>query len=177
MSCVSVRLYNVCLHALQRVTLVPDPCTLLIDGVTIGLTSTDILIHMGAEEISWWVRLFSNLHQILTSRWQIRNTKVSYWPTFLCRFIKNRADRFLKLFTWSYFPMKVIGVHSWNWCFALQWNRLRQILTYTEAHAHTAEVNPEGVQIYLFIWDHVLLVIVSMFSCPVTTHCIRLRTR
>uniref|UniRef100_A0A3B4GGN3 DNA polymerase alpha subunit B n=1 Tax=Pundamilia nyererei TaxID=303518 RepID=A0A3B4GGN3_9CICH len=36
----------------QRVTLVPDPCTLLIDGVTIGLTSTDILIHMGAEEIS-----------------------------------------------------------------------------------------------------------------------------
>lgn len=53
MSCVSVRLYNVCLHALQRVTLVPDPCTLVIDGVTIGLTSTDILIHMGAEEISW----------------------------------------------------------------------------------------------------------------------------
>lgn len=36
----------------QRVTLVPDPCTLLIDGVTIGLTSTDILIHMGPEEIS-----------------------------------------------------------------------------------------------------------------------------
>uniref|UniRef100_A0A3Q2X097 DNA polymerase alpha subunit B n=1 Tax=Haplochromis burtoni TaxID=8153 RepID=A0A3Q2X097_HAPBU len=36
----------------QRVTLVPDPCTLVIDGVTIGLTSTDILIHMGAEEIS-----------------------------------------------------------------------------------------------------------------------------
>uniref|UniRef100_A0A3B3ZTL9 DNA polymerase alpha subunit B n=1 Tax=Periophthalmus magnuspinnatus TaxID=409849 RepID=A0A3B3ZTL9_9GOBI len=38
-------------HA-QRVTLVPDPCTLLIDGVTFGLTSTDILFHMGAEEIS-----------------------------------------------------------------------------------------------------------------------------
>uniref|UniRef100_A0A3Q3VXS9 DNA polymerase alpha subunit B n=1 Tax=Mola mola TaxID=94237 RepID=A0A3Q3VXS9_MOLML len=36
----------------QRVTLVPDPCTLLIDGVTFGLTSTDILFHMGAEEIS-----------------------------------------------------------------------------------------------------------------------------
>lgn len=42
------------LNALQRVTLVPDPCTLLIDGVTFGLTSTDILFHMGAEEISWW---------------------------------------------------------------------------------------------------------------------------
>eukprot|EP00066_Takifugu_rubripes_P005908 XP_003970292.1 PREDICTED: DNA polymerase alpha subunit B [Takifugu rubripes] len=36
----------------QRITLVPDPCTLLIDGVTFGITSTDILFHMGAEEIS-----------------------------------------------------------------------------------------------------------------------------
>ncbi|TWW55669.1 DNA polymerase alpha subunit B [Takifugu flavidus] len=36
----------------ERVTLVPDPCTLLIDGVTFGITSTDILFHMGAEEIS-----------------------------------------------------------------------------------------------------------------------------
>ncbi|XP_053735684.1 DNA polymerase alpha subunit B [Synchiropus splendidus] len=36
----------------QRVTLVPDPCTLVIDGVTFGLTSTDILFHMVAEEIS-----------------------------------------------------------------------------------------------------------------------------
>lgn len=36
----------------QRVTLVPDPCTLLINGVTFGLTSTDIVFHMGAEEIS-----------------------------------------------------------------------------------------------------------------------------
>uniref|UniRef100_A0A667WPB1 DNA polymerase alpha subunit B n=1 Tax=Myripristis murdjan TaxID=586833 RepID=A0A667WPB1_9TELE len=36
----------------QRVTLVPDPCTLLIEGVTFGLTSTDILFHMSAEEIS-----------------------------------------------------------------------------------------------------------------------------
>uniref|UniRef100_A0A8B9KVU6 DNA polymerase alpha subunit B n=1 Tax=Astyanax mexicanus TaxID=7994 RepID=A0A8B9KVU6_ASTMX len=36
----------------QRVTLAPEPCTLLIGGVTLGLTSTDILFHMGAEEIS-----------------------------------------------------------------------------------------------------------------------------
>uniref|UniRef100_A0A8C1FU15 DNA polymerase alpha subunit B n=1 Tax=Cyprinus carpio carpio TaxID=630221 RepID=A0A8C1FU15_CYPCA len=35
-----------------RVTLAPDPCTLLINNVTFGLTSTDILFHMGAEEIS-----------------------------------------------------------------------------------------------------------------------------
>lgn len=37
---------------LKRVTLAPDPCTLLIGNVTFGLTSTDILFHMGAEEIS-----------------------------------------------------------------------------------------------------------------------------
>ncbi|KAF7695532.1 DNA polymerase alpha subunit B [Silurus meridionalis] len=35
-----------------RVTLAPDPCTLLIGGVAFGMTSTDILFHMGAEEIS-----------------------------------------------------------------------------------------------------------------------------
>lgn len=36
----------------QRVLLVPEPCTLDIDGVVFGLTSTDLLFHMGAEEIS-----------------------------------------------------------------------------------------------------------------------------
>lgn len=46
--------YSVSVSAPQRVTLVPDPCTLLIDGVAFGITSTDILFHMGAEEISWW---------------------------------------------------------------------------------------------------------------------------
>lgn len=30
----------------------PDPCTLDINGVVLGLTSTDLLFHMGAEEIS-----------------------------------------------------------------------------------------------------------------------------
>ncbi|XP_039909586.1 DNA polymerase alpha subunit B, partial [Hirundo rustica] len=35
-----------------RVLLVPEPCTLDIDGVVFGLTSTDLLFHMGAEEIS-----------------------------------------------------------------------------------------------------------------------------
>ncbi|RXN34576.1 DNA polymerase alpha subunit B [Labeo rohita] len=35
-----------------RVTLASDPCTLLIGNVTFGLTSTDILFYMGAEEIS-----------------------------------------------------------------------------------------------------------------------------
>uniref|UniRef100_A0A8C9SWW5 DNA polymerase alpha subunit B n=1 Tax=Scleropages formosus TaxID=113540 RepID=A0A8C9SWW5_SCLFO len=36
----------------ERVSLVSDPSTLLIGGVTFGLTSTDIFFHMGAEEIS-----------------------------------------------------------------------------------------------------------------------------
>lgn len=36
----------------ERVTLVPDPRTLLIEGVTFGLTSTNIVFDMGAEEIS-----------------------------------------------------------------------------------------------------------------------------
>ncbi|MEQ2262798.1 DNA polymerase alpha subunit B [Xenotaenia resolanae] len=61
----------------QRVTLVPDPCTLLIDGVTFGLTSTDILFHMGAEEISCGTRSdrFSRiLNHMLTQR--------SYYPLY-----------------------------------------------------------------------------------------------
>lgn len=32
-----------------------DPCTLNIDGVIIGLSSTDILFQLGAEEISGYV--------------------------------------------------------------------------------------------------------------------------
>ncbi|OWK17534.1 POLA2 [Cervus elaphus hippelaphus] len=35
-----------------RVQLVSEPCTLSINGVIFGLTSTDLLFHMGAEEIS-----------------------------------------------------------------------------------------------------------------------------
>ncbi|KAM9377081.1 DNA polymerase alpha subunit B [Pholidichthys leucotaenia] len=61
----------------QRVTLVPDPCTLLIDGVTFGLTSTDILFHMSAEEISYGTgsdRLTRILKHILSQR--------SYYPLY-----------------------------------------------------------------------------------------------
>lgn len=39
-------------HKASKVHWVSDPCTLDIDGVIIGLTSTDILFHLGAEEIS-----------------------------------------------------------------------------------------------------------------------------
>ncbi|XP_077388690.1 DNA polymerase alpha subunit B [Festucalex cinctus] len=61
----------------SRVTLVPDPCTLLIDGVTFGLTSTDILFHLGAEEISCGAgsdRFSRILKHILTQR--------SYYPLY-----------------------------------------------------------------------------------------------
>uniref|UniRef100_A0A8C9ZNH4 DNA polymerase alpha subunit B n=1 Tax=Sander lucioperca TaxID=283035 RepID=A0A8C9ZNH4_SANLU len=64
-------------HMQQRVTLVPDPCTLLIDGVTFGLTSTDILFHMGAEEISCGTgsdRFSRILKHMLTQR--------SYYPLY-----------------------------------------------------------------------------------------------
>ena len=30
-----------------------DPCTIVVNGVTIGLTSTDILLHLGSEETVW----------------------------------------------------------------------------------------------------------------------------
>lgn len=36
----------------QRVQFVSEPCTLSINGAVFGLTSTDLLFHMGAEEIS-----------------------------------------------------------------------------------------------------------------------------
>nr|XP_055023182.1 DNA polymerase alpha subunit B [Misgurnus anguillicaudatus]XP_055023183.1 DNA polymerase alpha subunit B [Misgurnus anguillicaudatus] len=61
----------------MRVTLAPDPCTLLIGNVTIGLTSTDILFHMGAEEISSGTgteRFSRIMKHILTQR--------SYYPLY-----------------------------------------------------------------------------------------------
>uniref|UniRef100_A0AAY4E243 DNA polymerase alpha subunit B n=1 Tax=Denticeps clupeoides TaxID=299321 RepID=A0AAY4E243_9TELE len=61
----------------DRVTLVSDPCTLLVDGVTFGLTSTDILLHMGAEMISSAVgsdRFSRIMKHLLTQR--------SYYPLY-----------------------------------------------------------------------------------------------
>ncbi|KAJ7373411.1 DNA polymerase alpha subunit B [Desmophyllum pertusum] len=36
--------------ATERIHFVSDPCTLLVNNVTIGLTSMDILLHLGSEE-------------------------------------------------------------------------------------------------------------------------------
>uniref|UniRef100_A0A8C6E9M2 DNA polymerase alpha subunit B n=1 Tax=Moschus moschiferus TaxID=68415 RepID=A0A8C6E9M2_MOSMO len=62
----------------KRVQLVSEPCTLSINGVIFGLTSTDLLFHMGAEEISSSSgtsdRFSRILKHILTQR--------SYYPLY-----------------------------------------------------------------------------------------------
>jgi len=46
---------------------VSDPCMLDIDGFIVGLTSTDILFHLGAEEISGYV--LCDTSKIFFFRW------------------------------------------------------------------------------------------------------------
>ncbi|KAM8940287.1 DNA polymerase alpha subunit B isoform 2-T2 [Pelodytes ibericus] len=62
----------------QRVHFVADPCTLTVNSVVLGLTSTDLLFHMGAEEISSSGgapdRFSRILRHILTQR--------SYYPLY-----------------------------------------------------------------------------------------------
>ncbi|XP_019501138.1 PREDICTED: DNA polymerase alpha subunit B isoform X2 [Hipposideros armiger] len=62
----------------KRVLFVSDPCSLSINGVVFGLTSTDLLFHIGAEEVSSSSRTsdrFSRiLKHILTQR--------SYYPLY-----------------------------------------------------------------------------------------------
>ncbi|OCT83985.1 polymerase (DNA directed), alpha 2, accessory subunit L homeolog isoform X1 [Xenopus laevis] len=62
----------------ERVHFVADPCTLSVNGVVIGMTSTDLLFHMGAEEISSSAgapdRFSRILRHILTQR--------SYYPLY-----------------------------------------------------------------------------------------------
>ncbi|XP_028372260.1 DNA polymerase alpha subunit B [Phyllostomus discolor] len=62
----------------KRVLFVSDPCSLCVNGVVFGLTSTDLLFHMGAEEISSSAgasdRFSRILRHILTQR--------SYYPLY-----------------------------------------------------------------------------------------------
>lgn len=37
----------------EKLYLMPDPSIITIEDVIIGITSTDILMHLGKEEISW----------------------------------------------------------------------------------------------------------------------------
>lgn len=118
--------YSVSVSAPQCVTLVPDPCTLLIDGVTFGITSTDILFHMGAEEISWW------------------ETCLNYFPFF---FSPNKHH----FCCWYSFFNVYSGTRSICLCISefhpcnrsysvLQRHGIRPILSYTETHAEPEEV-------------------------------------
>ncbi|XP_043931676.1 DNA polymerase alpha subunit B [Protopterus annectens] len=70
--------YSLSKEEKQRVHFVSEPCMLNINGVTFGLTSTDILFHMGAEEISSSSggsdRFSRILKHILTQR--------SYYPLY-----------------------------------------------------------------------------------------------
>ncbi|GAB5578078.1 DNA polymerase alpha subunit B isoform X2 [Prionailurus iriomotensis] len=63
---------------IKRVRFVSEPCSLSVNGVVFGLTSTDLLFHMGAEEISSSSgtsdRLSRILKHILTQR--------SYYPLY-----------------------------------------------------------------------------------------------
>ncbi|TRY88882.1 hypothetical protein DNTS_021980 [Danionella cerebrum] len=76
-----------------RVTLASDPCTLLIGNVTFGLTSTDILFHMGAEEISSGTgteRFSRIMKHMLTQRSQMIVTPdILVVPSELRYFIKD----------------------------------------------------------------------------------------
>ncbi|XP_060032077.1 DNA polymerase alpha subunit B [Erinaceus europaeus] len=62
----------------KRVQFVSEPCSLMVNGVVFGLTSTDLLFHMGAEEISSSSgpsdRFSRILKHILTQR--------SYYPLY-----------------------------------------------------------------------------------------------
>ena len=37
----------------DRVHFVSDPCVLSVNGIVVGITSTDVLLHLGTEEISF----------------------------------------------------------------------------------------------------------------------------
>ncbi|XP_038620322.1 DNA polymerase alpha subunit B isoform X4 [Tachyglossus aculeatus] len=83
----------------QRVLFVSDPCTLSINGVVFGLTSTDLLFHMGSEEIcssSGGPDRFSRiLKHILTQR--------SYYPLYPP--MEEMAIDYENFFTYAQLPV------------------------------------------------------------------------
>ncbi|XP_066466347.1 DNA polymerase alpha subunit B [Tiliqua scincoides] len=62
----------------KRVLFVSDPCTLNINGVIFGLTSVDLLFHMGAEEISSSSSVLDRFSRILKHVL----TQRSYYPLY-----------------------------------------------------------------------------------------------
>ncbi|KAJ7307420.1 hypothetical protein JRQ81_009438 [Phrynocephalus forsythii] len=62
----------------QRVLFVSDPCTLEVNGVVLGLTSVDLLFHMGSEEISSSSSVLDRFSRILKHVL----TQRSYYPLY-----------------------------------------------------------------------------------------------
>ncbi|XP_042294906.1 DNA polymerase alpha subunit B isoform X2 [Sceloporus undulatus] len=62
----------------KRVLFVSDPCTLEINGVLLGLTSVDLLFHMGSEEISSSSSVLDRFSRILKHIL----TQRSYYPLY-----------------------------------------------------------------------------------------------
>lgn len=119
--------YSVFVSAPQRVTLVPDPCTLLIDGVTFGITSTDILFHMGAEEISWWEMCLNSFPFFFPPN----KLHFCCWYSFFFYVYSGTRSSCLC----------ISEFHPCNWSHSvLQRHGIRPILSYTETHAEPVEV-------------------------------------
>ena len=50
------RSYHVIIQSFFFFSCIPDPCILTVNGVRVGLTSSDVLFHLGKEEISYPLR-------------------------------------------------------------------------------------------------------------------------
>ena len=61
-----------------RIMSVPDPCILNIDGVTLGMTSTDVLFHMGKDEICFPPRSGDRIRRLATHLLQ----QQSFYPLY-----------------------------------------------------------------------------------------------
>ena len=65
----------------NQIRMMTDPCTVSIEGVTFGITSTDILFHLGKEEISFPPRSGDRLRRLATHLIQQRSFYPLYPPS------------------------------------------------------------------------------------------------
>ena len=64
-----------------RIISVPDPALISIDGVIFGFTSTDILFHLGKEEISYPPRSGDRMRRLANHLLQQRSFYPLYPPS------------------------------------------------------------------------------------------------
>ncbi len=65
-------------HDTDKIKMVPDPALISVDGIVFGLTSTDILFHLGKEEISYPPRSGDRLRRLVNHLLQ----QQSFYPLF-----------------------------------------------------------------------------------------------